>query len=198
MQALHLRQLRADEGLRLLAVLVGHAVADRVPDLGVGQALVRVHDRFVELRVRDVTGAVDLHVADETQPVDFRFQRADAVGQRLRQHRHDEAGEVDRRGALGGLFVERRSRAHVVRDVGDRDHQAEAFAIGLAIHRVVEILGVLAVDRDQWQLAQVDARRGRCSIHFQRHGGRLRRALRAGIRAGSRGRGSPLPPPATP
>src|SRR3546814_4271624 len=46
-QALDLRQLVADEGARLLPIFPGHAIAHRVPDLGVGQALVRPHHRFV-------------------------------------------------------------------------------------------------------------------------------------------------------
>jgi hypothetical protein len=44
-----------------------------------------------------------------------------------------------------------------MRHIGDGDDQAEAVAVRLAIHRVVEILGVLAVDGDQRQCAQVDA-----------------------------------------
>ena len=168
-QALDVGQQRADPAQRILARVVRDALADRVPDLGVGQARVRVHHRLVELRVGDLAVAVDLHVADEAQPVDLGIERADAVGQGLRQHRHDEAGEIDRRRPFRGLLVERRPGTHVMRDVGDRHDQAEAVAVGLAIHRVVEVLGVLAVDGDQRQLAQVDAlRRGRC-IDGQRH-----------------------------
>src|SRR5690606_40945126 len=122
-QALHLRQLRTDPGQRRVAVLVGNALADRVPDLGIGQAHVRTHHRFVELRAGDDAVAPDLHVAAEAQPVHARIQRTDAVGQRLGQHRHDEAGEIDRGRALLRFVVQRRSRAYVVGYVGDRHDQ---------------------------------------------------------------------------
>ena len=42
-----------------------------------------------------------------------------------------------------------------MRDVGDGDDQAVALALALAIHRVVEVLGGLAVDGDQRQLGEV-------------------------------------------
>ena len=53
--------------------------------------------------------------------------------------------------------VERRAGADVVRDVGDRDDQAEAAAVRLGEHRVVEVARVLAVDGDQRHVAQVGA-----------------------------------------
>jgi hypothetical protein len=54
---------------------------------------VRAHERRVELRARDFARFVDLHVANHAQSFDFRVERADAVRQRLRQHRHDETGK---------------------------------------------------------------------------------------------------------
>ena len=60
-----------------------------------------------------------------------------------------------------------------MRHVGDRHHQAEAVAVGLAIDRVVEILGVLAVDGHQRHVAQVDAAGDLFVIHAVRQGGRL-------------------------
>ena len=76
---------------------VGVLLADRLPHARVGQARVRAHHRRIELRARDFAVAVDLHVAHHAQALDLRIQRADAVRQRLRQHRHDEAGEIHRR-----------------------------------------------------------------------------------------------------
>src|SRR5690606_14520359 len=52
-QAFDLRKLRADLRQRRIAVLVRDALAHRVPDLGIGQAQVRVHHRFIELRRGD-------------------------------------------------------------------------------------------------------------------------------------------------
>ena len=48
-------------------------------------------------------------------------QRAEIVGDALRQHRHDAVGEIDRIAALQRLAVERRARPDIGGDVGDRD-----------------------------------------------------------------------------
>ena len=65
-----------------------------------------------------------------------------------------------------------------MRDVGDRDDQAEAILVRLAPHGIVEILGVLAVDGDQRHGAQVHARADLVGLHLQRHRGGLRQHLR--------------------
>jgi SAM-dependent methyltransferase len=61
---------------------------------------------------------------------------------------------------------------HVVRDVGDGDDQAEALALAdrhrFAVHRIVEVAGVFAVDRDERHIAQVDAMADVCGTHFVR------------------------------
>jgi hypothetical protein len=182
-QALHLRQQRTDERQRLRLVLLGDAVADRVPHLRIGQARMRVHHRLIELRAADLAVAIDLHVADKAQAIHLRHQRADAVRQGLRQHRHHETGEVHRGRTQLRFVVQRRAGADVVRDVGDRDHKAEAVAVRLAVHRVIEILGVLAVDRHQRQCAQIHARRGGRGIDLQRHcSGFVERRLRKFMR----------------
>ncbi len=65
--------------------------------------------------------------------------------------------EVDRIARLG---VDRVAVADVVRHVGDRDDQTVAAATSaldrFAVHRVVEVARVFAVDRHEWHVAQVD------------------------------------------
>ena len=175
-QALDLRQQRAD-GLAGLGVALAH----RLPHLVVGQACVRTHHRLVELRLGDFALAVDLHVADEAHAVHFRIQRADAVGQGLRQHGHHETREVHRRRTLLRLIVQWRAGTHVVRDIGDGHDQAiaaavlhaQALAIALAIHRIVEVLRVGAVDGHQRHVAQVDAVADHRRLDHQRYRRRL-------------------------
>ena len=139
----------------------------------------RIHHRFVEARGGDVALEVHLHFAGEAHALDPGHQRADAVGQALGQHRHHEAREVHRGGALDGFVVQRRAGAHVVRHVGDGDDQAEAIGVGFAPDGVVEVLGVLAVNGDQRHLAQVhavdDFRRGHVHRHQRGFGQRLAR-----------------------
>ncbi len=72
---------------------------------------------------------VDPQVRGEARPVLLRDQRAPAVRQLLRQHRHDAVGEVDGIAAVERRLVERAARPHVVGHVGDRHQQAPAAGI---------------------------------------------------------------------
>ena len=54
-------------------------------------------------------------------------------------------------------MVERRTGAHVMGDISDRDNEAEAAGIRFGKHRIVEVAGVLAIDSDQCDVAQVGA-----------------------------------------
>ncbi len=135
--------------------------------LGVGEARLRMHHRRVELIALDLAVGCDHHVADHAQAVHIRVQRAQAVGEFFRQHRDDAARKVNRSRALVGVFVERLAGAHIVADVGNRYQQTPArglfrFAFAgrghrLAVHRVVEVARVFAVDRHQRHVGQVDA-----------------------------------------
>ena len=186
MQALHLRQQRTD-----LRDGIGIVLAHRLPHLGIGETGVRMHHRFIELRPADFAIETDLHVADEAQTVELRIQRADAIRQRFRQHRHDESREIHRSRAFLRFVVERRARTHVMRHIGNRDDQPETVPARFAPHRIVEILGVLAVDGHQRQLAQIDAAGDVAFGHLQRHrggfGDHLRREFMRQVVAMDRG-----------
>ena len=54
--------------------------------------------------------------------------------------------------------VDRGPGTHVVADVGDRHDEPVAITVRLRVDRIVEVAGIGAVDRDQRQPAQVDAR----------------------------------------
>ena len=113
----------------------------------------RIHDGFVEFRMFNHALEIHLHVADETQALHFRFQRTNTVRQCLRQHRNHKTREIYRCRTIGGFIVKRRTGAHIMRHIGNGDDQAETFAITLAIHRVIEILGVFTIDGDQRHFA---------------------------------------------
>ncbi len=117
--------------------------------------------RRVELVGLDLAGGGDQHVAHHAQAVDLGVERAQPVGQLLRQHGDDPAREVDAGGAVVGVDVDGAAGLHVVADVGDRHQQAPALAatdLGrLAIDGVVEVARVLAVDGDQRDVGQVHA-----------------------------------------
>jgi hypothetical protein len=73
------------------------------------------------------------------------------------QHRDHAARKVHRSGTRLRFLIQRRARFHVMADVGDRDDQTPALARDrLAVHGIVEIPRVFAIDRDQRDVAQID------------------------------------------
>ncbi len=108
--------------------VVGAAV-DGGLRLLVGQLGGRAHHHAVEgVRALAAVGA-DHHAHGERGAVLARPQRAQIVGDALRQHRHHAVGEIDRVAAHQRLAVERRAGRHVMGDVGDGDGDDEAAVI---------------------------------------------------------------------
>ena len=133
--------------------------------LGVGQPRMGADERRIELEGLHLAVGVHHHVAGQCQAFDFRVQRAQAVGQFLRQHGNDPPREVDRGGTLVGVLVQRLTGLDVMADVGDGDDETPAahrrlppaLLVGLAVDGIVEVARVFAVDGDQRHVAQVDA-----------------------------------------
>ena len=159
---------------------------DRI-HVGVGHPLLRADHRLVDLAVDEAAALVDLDVDGEREPLHARPQRADAVGEALRQHRDGAAGEVHGGPSLERFLVERAPLGHVMCDVGDV-HAEEVVAVAekpkLAhFDGVVEVLGRLAVDGDDVALAQIDAARQLLRLDLDRHALRGREHLgRKGVR----------------
>ncbi|MCY1291207.1 hypothetical protein D9M70_403880 [compost metagenome] len=165
-QRVELLEVRHDIGVLAtqLLGLGGLRLLEDGADLVVGQPRVGMDHRLVELVVDQLAGLREAHLADHRQAIDVRVQRAQAVGQLLRQHRHHALGEVHRVAALLRLVIQRRADLDVVRHVGDRHielpatgEQLPAAAVLLAIDGIVEVAGILAIDGDEWQVAQIDA-----------------------------------------
>ena len=116
----------------------------------------RADHRIFELVVDRAALRVDLHDHRLDETVHARPQGADLVGKPLRQHGDDAVGEIDRRGALACFQINGRSRRDVSGDIGNVDSQA-VVAIGelLDVHGVVEVLGVLPVDRDYGNFTKI-------------------------------------------
>ena len=127
--------------------------------LGVGEARMAEHHRRVELVGMDLAFGVDQHVAHHAQALDTRIERTQSVRELLRQHRDDTAREVDRSGAVIGIHVDRSAGLHIVAHVGNGHQQTPALAAAylgrLAIHRIVEVARVLAVNGHQRHVPQV-------------------------------------------
>ena len=103
----------------------------------------------MELLADDAPRAVDLEDGGNGQPRDPRPQAAEVVGEPLGEHRERRVGEINARPPGQGLGVEGRAGLDIMGNVGDMDPEEimpvvqEPDAYG-----VVEILGLLSVDRD--------------------------------------------------
>ncbi len=110
----------------------------------------------------DFAFAVDHHVGHHYQPIDVRVERTQTVAKFLGQHRNHATREIHRGRAVLRLGVERVAVTHIVRNIGDRHHQAPLappLAAGdrLAVDSVVKVARIFAVDRHQRHVAQIDA-----------------------------------------
>ena len=153
-----MQQMRHQMHLTLRLGTTG--VGEHGRHFGVGQPRMRADHGGVELVGRDLPLGIHQHVADHRQPVLVRVERTQAVGELLRQHRNDTARKVDRGRTLVGVVVQRIARLDVMADVRDGHQQSPALLatdLGwLAVHGIVEVARVLAVDRHQRHIGQVD------------------------------------------
>jgi len=165
-RAVHVVQVQQVRHEVLAARGLGPAgVAEDGRHFGVGEARMRADHRREELVRVDRSLLRDQHVAHHREAVLVGVERTQAVRELLGQHRDHAAREVDRRGALVRVLVDGLARLHVVAHVGDGDHEAPAVERGLAaarlqrfaVHRVVEVARVLAVDGDERHVGEVDA-----------------------------------------
>ena len=89
-----------EKGVFLAQTLVAR---EDLIDLVVRHARLGADDGFGEARAEAAAARVHLHERGEGETVDVRVERADAVGQRERQHGHDVTGKVDRGAAAERL-----------------------------------------------------------------------------------------------
>jgi hypothetical protein len=119
--------------------------------LQVGQTLVGADDRRGHPLVEDASAGAEGDEDRLGETLDTLLQRADAVGERLGEHRDDETRQVDAVAAQPRLFVEGGPGSDEVGDVGDVDAQRPL--VGLLVVRerdcVVEVAGIGWVDRDR-------------------------------------------------
>ena len=155
-------------------------------DLAVGHARGRADDRLGEHGAVAPPVPVELHQGGKREPLHLGVQRADAVRQRKRQHRHHMAGIVDRRAAAVGLLVERAAGRDIVGHVRNvHAEQIMAVVQPLKRNRVVKVFGVVAVDRKDQLVPQVEPVAGRGQVHLLRDGVRLaQHFVREGVEHG--------------
>ena len=149
-------QHRLDEPLRILVSRPADCrLRLRVRQLGcrADQDAMKAVGVFAAIRGHD-----DAH--RQRRPVLMGLERAEIVGDALRQHRHHAVGKIDRVAAVERRAVERRARRDIVRHIGDcdADHMAAGVSrigIGRRMHGVVVILGVRWIDGDEGDVTPV-------------------------------------------
>ena len=169
---------------------VGRAITGRLNRF-VGQPRRRAHQRPLEAMSPLTPGGVDPQMRCDAGAVLARFQGAQIVRERLWQHRHDPVGEVDRIAAMHRFAVEGAARPDVMADIGDRDDDmpaAAVFRIGIRFgpDGIIEIARILAVDRDQGEIAQIGAARQIDRLRGRRFGEGLARKLARDVEGGDR------------
>ena len=107
---------------------------------------------------------VQLHLDGHGELVLAGPQRAGLVRQHLGQHRLDRTGHVDTGAAPGRLALQPSAGAQVRGHVGDVYPEPDAAVLADGGDGVVEVLGVVRVDRERGQVAQVHARVRRVGI----------------------------------
>ena len=145
-----MRQKRLKFILRLLSVYHGGHI-------GIGQPGMRAHNRLIEGILAEVARLGHKHLADKAQPVHVGIQGAKAVGELLRQHRHHIIGKINGVASFGCLGIQRGIRPDIVGHIGNGHPQPEASVLPAAVHRIVEVPGILAVNGYQREIPNIAA-----------------------------------------
>ena len=113
----------------------------------VGEAALDIDDGFADLCCHNLAPRVDLHHAGKGEAVLPGVQAADAVADRLWQHRQHAVDKIHTGAALVGLLVEDGAFADVFANIGDvhAEHDVAVFQRH-DLHSVVKVLGIGAVD----------------------------------------------------
>ena len=120
-------------------------------------------DGGIELRLQHAAVGGQEELDALGKPLDLGLERAQTVGQLLRQHRNHTAWKVHAGGAVVRINVNGRSVFHIVAHIRNCHQQTPAFdrrlatALGsrLTVHRVVKVARVFAVNRHQGNIGQV-------------------------------------------
>ena len=97
----------------------------------------------------------DLHLTRHREAINALVQAADPVREFLRQHGYDAVNEIDTRAAPRRLHIQRLAHADVVTHIGDVDAEEESAVLLICVNAVVDVLRILAVDRDNGEIAAV-------------------------------------------
>ena len=120
----------------------------------VSQPCRRADKRPRKARALQLAFFVNLHLGDQCRTVLPGQQRAPAIRQGFGQHGHNLAGQINRIAAQRRRLIQRRTRMHIVRDIGNRDPEAiAARRQRLGIDRIVKVARVFAINSHKRKVA---------------------------------------------
>ena len=134
--------------------------------LFVGEPRGAADDGLGEADGLDFSALQDLGEDGERHAVDLRLEAADAIAERLRQHRDDPVGQINAVPSRMRLAVEGGLGFHIVGDIGDMDADTPTVGNTLHIDGVVKVLRVIRVDGENKAVAQILALGGIGGIDF--------------------------------
>ena len=144
---------RRQQGLELVP---RRLALDQVLGLLIGEPVAAPDHALVKAALADVPLAVHRRDHRVGEPVLVGLEGDRAVGEVLRQHGDHPVDQVDGGAALECLLVDRASLLHVMAYVRDVNADLEqVVALPLDREGVVEVLGVVRVDREDELLAQI-------------------------------------------
>ena len=122
----------------------------------IGQAAIDMDDHWQDFVIRHLALRADVHLAGHGKPVHASIQAADTVGQCLWQHRHNPVHQVDAGTPCLRLHIKGLMLTDIPADIGNIDTQEKAAVILLFhINAIVQILGILAINGDDFQVPPV-------------------------------------------
>lgn len=136
---------------------IGGRAAEDAKHLAVGEPALRMDHGGMEGGLEDLAVVGDQEFDGFGQTVHPGSKRTEFVAEGLGEHGDDAIDEVGRIATAAGFGIEGGTGLHIVRHVGDVDPEPPAAGPGgFERDRVVEVLGVVRIDRDHRVAPAVD------------------------------------------
>ena len=150
----------------------------------VAQTVTDIDNRRENLVAEHLAHFVDMHLAGHGQTVLAGIQAADTVRQTLRQHRQYAVDKINACAALSCFLIQHAVFRNIIADIRNINAQQVFVIVNLLyVNRIVQVLGILAVDGYDSALTQVTASGQLTLFNRLRH---LARSLQHLIREGQR------------
>ena len=115
----------------------------------IGSAGSRVDDTLEKSRIHDFSRGFYFHRNTETELWGCGIEGTKIIGENFRKHRNNPIRKIGAISSSERFAVEERSFPYIFCDIGDMDRKLKITVCEFAhTNRIVEIFGIVAVDRD--------------------------------------------------